>query len=164
MKFKLDSSYIKGFISASIIAPILVYLIISYGLEPLLFPDVEKEPKLVIIAREPYYFHPDEEVTFNITFENVGDKTASELLIRAYTDSYENKSDYSNIKGYDKIIQVGEITNVFFEFTAPSNWTKFPEWTMKIVATTTDDYDWEFYIKYNYEPDFGVYHITPRTN
>jgi hypothetical protein len=164
MKLKIDKEkivpFLVGFILASIIAPIIVHVVTNFVVDPYLNPE---EPELEILAREPVFFYPGEDVMFNITFENVGKKTASELFIRAYTESYENKSSYSHEPGYDQILQVGEITSAQFEFTAPDNITEYPTWTMRVVITTTDDYSWDFEITYVSSSDHRLYHITPRT-
>lgn len=164
MKLKIDKEkvvpFLVGFILASIIAPITVNVVTNFVIDPYLNPE---EPELEIIARDPPFFYPGDDVTFDITFENVGEKTASELFIRAYTDSYENKSNYSHEPGYDQILQFGETTSAQFEFTAPDNITEYPTWTMRVVITTTDDYSWDFDITYVSNLDHRLYQITPRT-
>lgn len=164
MELKYDKSFWKGILIGSILMPIFIYLITNYAIEPYLNPDKEDMPVLEIIKRDPKSFEPGDEVLFNVTIENSGKKTASELLIRAYTDDYEGKKSFSHKTGYSKILQAGEYTYAEFEFTAPDNYTKYPEWTMMVVATTTDGYKWDFYIEYVYESEYEVYHIKPRNS
>jgi len=149
--------FIKDVLVPLVLAFIIFYTTVYFIGEPL---KPARPPDLELIDPNPLFFNPGDDITVELTLQNNGEKPANGLLVKAKPDSMWDYSGYqigSNF--YKRLNGSFEQTTGSFEFQTPSNFTKYPSWTVHVIANTPYNQRWDFNITYSYKPIYGEYRL-----
>ena len=129
-------------------------------------PAVTDKPEVEPIVIEPKLVDAGESVSFNITLENVGKRTASDLFCYAcekYSDT-EPCSQFARPE-VPSFLPTGETTHLIFSLTAPTEDNAAATWSFELSISYKfggKAYYRSFDIIYEYLADSNQYHkISP---
>lgn len=118
---------------AMVIATLIAFALWFLVIEPQLFdkPDIE------FISVKPKQVWEGFDTTFNITIENTGKKTASDVYLHVKTKGFELKNSALPHDGFfspkDDILQYSEQANVIFDISA-TEYNPYQEYSIEIYS------------------------------
>ncbi len=120
-------------------------------------PYFTDKPEIDLLVVEPKLFYQGGTIELNVTLENTGKSTASDLLI--YVIEQTGTKDYQSeiTKNNPSIIKAGDTFNAIFPLKTPQN--NESQWELHLWITTTDGHSWKFDIVYEFLIGSHQYHL-----
>ena len=131
-------------------------------------PWFTERPELEILSVKPKIIEKGVPVSFNISLENTGGKTAGELTYLVSLKIFYKDENYS-FSGFEdgcfakgkSILKEGEITNVTFTFNLEPKYNlSIQKFDVILRVSCREGYYWQFTIEYKYDKQYDNYSLS----